>query len=263
MHVGLDGVGLGPLNLGWASLTLAVGLVTWFSLARFPRAEGAAIITLVVARLWAAIPGLATQRPVLDNLLDIVDIRRGNWAWIPGLAAGAAYLFFFVLKRNIPARHVTSSLLITLLLAALPQLLKPAPQGAQVSLPQTPLPSFVQAKLKQPTPLPHSSVVNFWATWCGPCRAELPLLARRMARGEPIALVNVGETPPTISSFLSSHDLAVNTWLRGEAIGAPLSITAFPTTLAVDAQGRIVARHLGPLSGAQLNQLLTLARGNP
>ena len=51
MTVGLDGVGLGPLNLSWQSLSLLLGLVTWFALARFAHAERALFITLLVARL--------------------------------------------------------------------------------------------------------------------------------------------------------------------------------------------------------------------
>ncbi|MDV6376643.1 hypothetical protein [Deinococcus arenicola] len=60
MNLGLDGLVLGPLNLSWQSLTLLLGL------------DGG--------------------RPLLENVLDIVDIRRGSWAWFPGLLAGLAAL---------------------------------------------------------------------------------------------------------------------------------------------------------------------------
>ncbi|MDV6376550.1 hypothetical protein [Deinococcus arenicola] len=71
MNLGLDSLVLGPLNLSWQSLTLLLGLVTWLGLARFAQAERALLVTLLVARLWAAVPGLDGSRPLLENMLDI------------------------------------------------------------------------------------------------------------------------------------------------------------------------------------------------
>lgn len=271
MKIGLDGVGLGPLSLSWNSLTLALGLIVWFGVARFAHAERAALITLIVARVWAALPGLDAGRPVLQNLLDIVDVRRGEWAWGPGLVAGLLALWWPA--RTLPA-GAPLALGVTLLAATLPHLLRPAAQGAQATLPGTPLPVLVAGQVRAPSRLPSGSVVNFWATWCGPCRAELPLLAHEQGNGAAIELVNVGESAQSVSRFLSDTGLGgapglddtglnVHTRMGGQAISGPLGITAFPTTLAVNPAGQIVARHLGPLSGAQLRGLLRQAKGLP
>ncbi|GGM16997.1 TlpA disulfide reductase family protein [Deinococcus aerophilus] len=260
MNLGLDGLILGPLNLSWQSLTLLLGVVTWLSVARFAGAERALLVTLLVARLWAALPGLDGQRPVLENLLDIVDIRRGGWAWLPGMLAGVLALWW-------PARRFSPLMMravaVTVVVAALPGLLKPAPQGMQASLPATPLPRLSALESQAPAPLPTGGVVNFWATWCGPCRAELPLLETRQEQGEKIQLVNVGESDQTVKSFLKANRLTLQTWMGGQALSGPLGITGFPTTLAVSRTGRVVGRHLGPLSGAQLQSLLDLAQEAP
>lgn len=84
-----------------------------------------------------------------------------------------------------------------------------------------------------------------------------------MAQGEPIALVNMGESRPVVEDFLREQRLDVDSWLGGERLTRPLQVSGFPTTLAVNASGQIVARHLGLLSGAQLQALLTLAKGAP
>ena len=260
MNLGLDGLGLGPLNLSWQNLTLLLGVVTWLSLARFANAERALIVTLLAARLWAALPGLDGGRPPLENLLDIVDLRRGGWAWLPGLMAGLIALWWPQRRFSPP---VIRALAITLLVAALPGLLQPAPQKLQVTLPTKPLPRLTLQALQPPAPLPTGSVVNFWATWCGPCRSELPLLEARQRQGANIQLVNVGESDQTVKTFLKANALELQTWMEGQALSGPLGITGFPTTLAVSRTGRVVGRHLGPLSGAQLQSMLELARGAP
>lgn len=263
MNIGLDGVGLGPLNLSWSSLTLALGLLTWFSLARFPGAQRAALTTLLVARLWAALPGLDGSRPLVEHLLDIVDVRRGTWAWGPGLGAGLLILWF--IQRR-PSAPVIRAVALTVVAAAVPLVLRPVPTATATTLPATGLPLLAAGATLSPLPLqalPRPGVVNFWATWCPPCRAELPLLASVMDQGEPIALVNVGEPRPVVEDFLHGQGLDVGSWLNGERFTAPLQVGGFPTTLAVNADGRIVARHLGPLSGAQLQALLALAKGAP
>lgn len=260
MNVGLDGVGLGPLNLSWQSLSLLLGLFTWFALARFAHAERAVFVTLLVARIWAALPGLDADRPPLENVLDIVDVRRGGWAWLPGVLAGLLALWWP--RRRFP-QGLPRALGVTLTVAALPGLLRPAPQGLQATLPDTPLPRLSVLGAQPPAPLPTGGVVNFWATWCGPCRSELPLLETRQAQGANIQLVNVGESAQTVGAFLAANNLGLNTWMQGQTLSGPLGIGGFPTTLAVSRSGRVVARHLGPLSGAQLRHLLDLAKGAP
>ncbi|CAM3416400.1 Thioredoxin domain-containing protein [Deinococcus saxicola] len=260
MNLGLDGIGLGPLNLSWQSLTLLLGVVTWLGLARFAHAERALFITLLVARLWAALPGLDGGRPLLENVLDIVDVRRGSWAWLPGLLAGLLALWWP--QRRFPS-GLPRALVVTLTVAALPGLLKPAPQGLQATLPATPLPRLIALQPQPPAPLPTGGIVNFWATWCGPCRSELPLLEAQQSQGANIQLVNVGESAQTVGAFLKANMLGVQTWLQGQELSGPLGVTGYPTTLAVSRTGRVVARHLGPLSGAQLRHLLELAKGAP
>lgn len=174
-----DGLLLGPLSLSWPTLSLLAGLLTWSAVARFPGSGPALGVALVVARVWAAWPGLGTERPLLDNLLDVLDLRRGDWAWGPGLVAGALWLGWP--RRPVPAGSARAAAL-SLLVALLPQALRPVPaQALTVSLPS-----------------------------------------------------RVG----------------------GDALAAQLGVRAFPTTVVVGPGGQVLARHLGPLSAAQLRRLL-------
>jgi thiol-disulfide isomerase/thioredoxin len=88
----------------------------------------------------------------------------------------------------------------------------------------------------------RASVVNFWATWCPPCRAEMPLL-QQMADlyGDRLSLqlVNFKERAVTVQRYMQSAGWTQPVLLdaRGEGAGS-WGVKQFPTTFGFDAQGR-------------------------
>ena len=85
-------------------------------------------------------------------------------------------------------------------------------------------------------------VVNFWATWCVPCRDELPSLQRlreKMA-GKPVEVltVNYGEMPERVRPFLEKEGLALRVLLdRQKDAGREWRVGGLPMTFVVDATG--------------------------
>lgn len=93
-------------------------------------------------------------------------------------------------------------------------------------------------------------VVNFWATWCPPCRREMPSMERAWrrlhAQGAVLLAVNVGESPRTVSTFLTQMPVSFPV-LIDESAGVmhDWSIPGLPTTFVIDPDGRIVYRAVG------------------
>jgi peroxiredoxin len=87
-------------------------------------------------------------------------------------------------------------------------------------------------------------VLNFWATWCPPCRAEVPALqaASESLAGEAVILgVSVQETPPTVSQFADEFGITYPVVLDQSAqVALAYRVISFPTTFFIDEQGVVV-----------------------
>ncbi|MRH19406.1 DsbE family thiol:disulfide interchange protein [Rhodovulum strictum] len=157
----------------------------------------------------------------------------------PVIFVALAALFFFGVGRD--DRDALPSMLIG----------KPAPTLAVEPLDGQ---IFGDAVLRQG----EVTLVNFWASWCGPCRDEHPLLAALAGDGVAIYGVNYKDKPANALRFL---DQLGNPY---EGIAAdPAGRTAIewgvygvPETFVLDGQGRVVLRHPGPLTQAVIETSL-------
>jgi peroxiredoxin len=105
-------------------------------------------------------------------------------------------------------------------------------------------------------------LINFWATWCGPCRAEMPDLQRRYDalkdQGFTVLAINDDEPIEDVRRFADAYDLTFTILLDpGESVVRLYRILAFPTTFIVDREGVVQKLHLGALTEDALNQYLT------
>jgi thiol-disulfide isomerase/thioredoxin len=105
-------------------------------------------------------------------------------------------------------------------------------------------------------------VINFWASYCPPCRAEMPLLQKLVGQRSDIQLVLVdeGDSNQVARSFLGSVGLNQVALLDSDlSVGHAYGAIALPTTVFVRADGSIAARHTGQLDeGVLAAQLATL-----
>ena len=115
------------------------------------------------------------------------------------------------------------------------------------AVPQTTLPGNTQltdAMLRQP----GVKLVNFWASWCPPCRAEHPTLMD-LSKRLPVYGIDLKDNEADALRFLAQDGnpfAAISTDPRGRT-AIDWGVTAPPETFIIDGQGRILYRHAGPL----------------
>jgi thiol-disulfide isomerase/thioredoxin len=94
-------------------------------------------------------------------------------------------------------------------------------------------------------------IVNFWATWCAPCVAEMPALGsvgNRFAPHIQVVGVSIDSDEVDLSPFLAKHDIVYSVIRQGPAIAKVFgNISTVPTTFVVGPHGEIVLRHTGAL----------------
>jgi peroxiredoxin len=99
-------------------------------------------------------------------------------------------------------------------------------------------------------------MVNFWATWCGPCRVELPHLARlhEKYRGAGFVLlgVNIDDDPNAAKALAGKLGLKFPVLLdAGKTVVATYDLNAMPATVLIDRDGRVRHLHRGYKDGAE------------
>jgi thiol-disulfide isomerase/thioredoxin len=95
-------------------------------------------------------------------------------------------------------------------------------------------------------------LLNIWATWCGPCRKEMPALDRLQAKlggpGFQVLALSIDRSPDRIQPFFDEigiKNLSIYTD-RSSAAMATLDVVGVPTTLLIDREGREIRRWVGP-----------------
>jgi len=100
-------------------------------------------------------------------------------------------------------------------------------------------------------------LLNFFATWCPPCRAEIPDFERFHRENKDVVLIgiNIQEDKATVEEFLSSMGVTYPVLLdRDGKVSAQFGIEGIPTTFLIDENGKIVAKNVGMMTYEQLKK---------
>ncbi len=263
---------LGPLVLSldraYAGLGFAVLLLGAEWLARRGRPEvaswgwQAALAAFVGARAGFVLVNLEHYGAAPAAILAIWQGGFEPW-W--GVAAAAAASVVFAVRA--PAlRRVAPSLGVVALAAWwLPSaLFTPSGHVSAARLPPLEL-ETLEGQIVSLVDLGEPSVVNVWATWCPPCRREMPILfeAADATPGVRVWLVNQRESPAAVRAYLDAAGLPHDGVLLDPsgALGSALRVAGLPTTFAFDAQGALIHVHVGEISAPALRSLMARLAG--
>jgi thiol-disulfide isomerase/thioredoxin len=107
------------------------------------------------------------------------------------------------------------------------------------------------------------AVVNLWATWCAPCRRELPdfqAVADRTAGEVNFLGVNIGDEATDAAAFLSELGITFPQALDVDGeLTAALGTASLPVTIVLDEDGAISTRHVGPMDQTDLEDAIAEA----
>jgi thiol-disulfide isomerase/thioredoxin len=238
---------------------------------------------------FAAVLAIGIFLAGAELLARNVDARFSGWAWRAGLAfligsrLGHVVKFFDSFSAEplralavwqggflIPAGLVAAVAITLIHLRREPRLLiwTPVPAAAAAfaamlmvqltaGVPPTPLLSGTYNALDGSAVVPamldgKPMVINLWASWCPPCRREMPMMAEIAAANDKLAFlfVNQGEDEAAVRSYLEAESLALGTVLI-DGLGRfsrHYMTPGLPATLFVGADGRLRSVHMGEIS---------------
>jgi cytochrome c biogenesis protein CcmG/thiol:disulfide interchange protein DsbE len=124
-------------------------------------------------------------------------------------------------------------------------------------LPELSLPCFTGGAAFALTTLRGPAVINMWASWCGPCRDELPVMQRLFTSGKiKVVGVDVGDDREAAASFGAARGVTFPTlYDRDRRLLAALGRSTLPVTVFVDAAGQEYV-HPMPVDEAELAELV-------
>lgn len=259
---------LGPLVLPVSLLVTLVAVIVGVAVGnRIARSDGVQVerillfvIAVAVLTARAAFVGIYWDR-YANEPWRIIDIRDGGFRLALGvlaaLAAGAWVAWRQVDKRKAILAGVLSGTLLWVAGTAMADLF-PVNGG----LPELTLSDLDGNAVPLSALAGKPVVLNLWATWCPPCRREMPVLeqAQRTVPGVTFVFVNQGESAETIRAYLNEQSLTLENVLL-DPTGSVASVAhapGLPTTLFFDAGGKLVDRRMGEVSPATLAQRLEL-----
>lgn len=109
-------------------------------------------------------------------------------------------------------------------------------------------------------------VIDFWATWCEPCKQQIPVLNQFHRQHPDVAMLGVAVDAggrEVVAPFAAEHDIQYPVLIGSESIARDYGVPGFPALVVVDAQGRLDSLHLGVILPEDLAEAVAKARAAP
>jgi thiol-disulfide isomerase/thioredoxin len=260
-------ISAGPFPL-MAVLALAALALAWgFARGLTPAAEGmrsragAVVLDSFLWGLLAARLGhvLVHAPDYLSSPVSIIRLGDGGYSISAGVVVAALYAFWKT-RGQVPRKPVLLGLAAGIAFWGIGAMALFAVQRSTIPLPVVELADVQGNAVPLQSYAGKPLVLNLWATWCGPCRREMPVLVQAQQAHPAVNFVfaNQGEEAGEIVAYLTAEKMApahVLVDIESEVM-RQTGARALPTTLFFDAEGRLQRVHMGELSRATLETRL-------
>lgn len=259
---------IGPLSLPFDRLLVLICLAIAFIVGAVAakkdktsvdgRIAGIFVIAMIAARISFVIQYWQEYQ---GNFWAMMDIRDGGFDGLTAIIIGFIAFIGFAWKQAKGRRAMVKGVMAGVLLWGLTTASLWAIKDTSQQLPQIMVKQLGGSTVNL-SDVEHKKprVINLWATWCPPCRREMPVLeeAQQTLDGIGFIFVNQGEHSAIIEQYLHQETLLLDNVLVDTtgSLGYQVGSRALPTTLFVNAQGQLVDAHLGELSKASLKAKL-------
>lgn len=256
---------VGPLAIPM-DLALLYGafFIAWFSgwligKKRGTNPESALFNMLLLGAVIARAAFVLQYSEQYDSFLQIIDIRDGGFLLLPGLIAAILVGVYKAWRQANLRVPLGIGVCIGLVVWGASVSVVSALQSSQ-QVPDIAVRDIEGRSLSLQDLAGKPLVINLWATWCPPCRREMPVLAAAQAANPDIrfVFVNQGEGQALVEKFLAQQQLTLRNNLldTGGRLGQAVGSLSLPTTLFYSAEGQLKNNHLGELSHASLKHAL-------
>lgn len=259
---------LGPWALPITAVALLLGLIAAEATAAFLSRRGlgdagsgiwiALLVALLGARAAFVIRFWSSYRL---HPWEIIDLRDRGLSLTGAIVALALATMVLAWRKPAWRRALPASLAVGVLAFALTGVAARQLQaGSHPPLPQLSLRNIDGSEIVLTALAGKPTVINLWATWCPPCRREMPVLvdAQNAHPGVRFVFANQGESAATVARFLDDAGLTPRHVLidGNSQLARYYRAPGYPTTVFLDAGGRLREIQAGPLSYATLQQHL-------
>ncbi|TFU27038.1 TlpA disulfide reductase family protein [Thermus tengchongensis] len=263
----MDAVQVGPLAIPWARFQVFLALLAMVAVAevlarRVDRRLALWAYNAILAGFLGARIGfvLGNAYVYARDPLSILYVWQGGFDPLWGILAAGGYTLM-ALPKNLWRYALFAALAAGLVFGVF---LVQRRGGEEVRLPSLTLTTLGGTPVNLQDFRGKPLVLNLWATWCPPCRRELPMMVRLSQENPEVrfAFASQGEGSVVVRNFLEEQRLAPE-WVLLDPetrLSQALKTQGLPTTFFFDREGRLVARHLGELSEALLLGYLRVLR---
>ncbi|PLC50877.1 redoxin [Pollutimonas subterranea] len=263
-------IGIGPFPIH-VFTTIAAVLLAWMTARmvarRLPdvsyKAAGSMILDAVVWGLLAARLAYIAQwwEEYSATPMSMIAIGDRGFTWWAGVLVVVVYIWRRTRLTQALRGPVLAGVMAGVVAWVVAGGVLDLMQGSAPPLPDLQLVTLDQSPISLSEYAGRPVVLNLWASWCPPCRREMPVFEQAQTEFSDAAfvMINQGESAEQAQAFLESENLTLTDVLLDPSSSTMQAMRSrgLPTTLFFDAQGRLVDSHLGEITMPSLKDKMS------